>query len=125
MRSPAAIIANRDQSGWQRGGWFATAQAQGGTRYTAERLARVARISRRALSYAESGRAGRTVLTKITTALARLEAGETLEEHQHVIRLELRPGVWVTVEADDAATVGDLREVETKIRRLIEDSRES
>lgn len=92
---------------------------------SAERFARFARISRRALNYAEDDkpRAGATVTGKISTTLARLEAGELLEESSHVLRVEFRPGVWLTVEADNVATLGDLREVEEKIKRLIDNGR--
>lgn len=83
----------------------------------------MARISRRALNYAEDEtgpRAGATVAGKITATLARLESGEVIEEEPHILRVELRPGVFVTVDADNAATLGDLREVEARIRRLID-----
>jgi hypothetical protein len=83
----------------------------------------MARISRRALNYAETGKAGQTVRDKITLALMRLEAGEVLDDEPHVIREQIRPGVWITVEAEDVATLGDLREVEDRIHRLIESYR--
>jgi DNA-binding XRE family transcriptional regulator len=85
---------------------------------TAERFYKMARVSRRALHNAEKGEAGPTVRTKVEAALARLEAGGTIAEDEHVVRLELRPGVYVTVDAEDYATLGDVREVETRIRRL-------
>jgi transcriptional regulator with XRE-family HTH domain len=87
-----------------------------------DQFARRARISTRAQSYAEGDppRAGRSVSTKISETLARLESGEVIEEDPHVLRVELRPGIWVTVDADNVATLGDLREVEARIRRLID-----
>jgi transcriptional regulator with XRE-family HTH domain len=87
-----------------------------------DQFARRARISTRAQSYAEGDppRAGRTVAAKISGTLDRLEGGEVIEEDPHVLRVELRPGIWVTVDADNVATLGDLRDVEARIRRLID-----
>lgn len=87
---------------------------------TAESFYKMARISRRALTNAEKGDAGPTVTNKVENTLRRLEAGEPVAEEAHVMRVEFRPGVWVTVDADNVATLGDLREVEQKIRRLID-----
>jgi predicted transcriptional regulator len=85
---------------------------------TAERFYKMARVSRRALHNAEKGEAGPTVSAKVEQTLRRLESGQTVAEEEHVVRLELRPGVYVTVDAEDYATLGDVREVETRIRRL-------
>jgi transcriptional regulator with XRE-family HTH domain len=87
---------------------------------TTARLAQMAGVSVRALQKAEKGEAGDTVLTKVFRTLDRLDDGEDIPDEQEVLRVEFRPGVWVTVDAADAATLGDLREVEARIRRLIE-----
>lgn len=86
------------------------------------RLAAYARVSVRALQKAERDDAGQTVLTRVGTALDKLEAGEVIEPDPTVLRVELRPGVWVTVDAENVATLGDLREVEAKIRQLIDEN---
>jgi hypothetical protein len=80
----------------------------------------MAGVSRRALTNAETGKAGATVNGRVEKTLARLEAGEMVPESPHILRVQFRPGVWVTVDADNVATLGDLREVEAKIRRLID-----
>ena len=85
---------------------------------TAERFYKMARVSRRALHNAEKGEAGPTVNAKVAATLGRLESGQAVAEEEHVVRLELRPGVYVTVDAEDYATLGDVREVENRIRRL-------
>lgn len=87
---------------------------------TPARLAQLARVSTRAAQKAERDEAGPTVLRKIARALDKLEAGEVIEEDVTVMRVEVRPGVFVTVDADNAATLGDLRDVEARIRRLID-----
>jgi hypothetical protein len=90
---------------------------------TPAKFAKLARVSTRAMNYAleeERPHAGRTVRDKIAVAFSKLDAGEVIEEEPHVLRVEFRPGVWVTVDADNIATLGDLREVEAKIRRLID-----
>lgn len=90
------------------------------------RFARAAHVSLRAVNYAmgEKPRAGKEVARKVTEALLALEAGEMVEdEPDEFLTVEFRPGVWVAVRADDAATLGDLREVEEKIKRLADDGR--
>lgn len=87
---------------------------------TAERFYKMARVSRRALHNAEGGTAGPVVTAKVANTLARLEAGETVPEDVHVLRVEIRPGVYLTVDASDEATLGDLRDVESRVRRLID-----
>lgn len=89
----------------------------------AERFYRIARVSRKSLHNAETGKAGAEVVRKVNEALDKLEAGEPIAEDQHALRVEFRPGVWVTVDADNVATLGDLREVEAKIKRLIDSGR--
>lgn len=91
---------------------------------TPAQLARLARVSTRAAQKAEVDQAGATVLRKLARTLERLEAGEVIEEDPVELRLELRPGVTVTVEADNTATLGDLRDVEARLRRLIDDDGE-
>lgn len=87
---------------------------------TAERFYKMARVSRRALHNAENGSAGPVVTAKVANTLARLEAGETVDEDARVLRIEVRPGVFLTVDASDEATLGDLRDVESRVRRLID-----
>lgn len=87
---------------------------------TPARLAQLARVSTRAAQKAEKDEAGATVVRKIVRTLERLESGEVIEDDPTVLRLELRPGVFVTIDADNAATIGDLREVEARIRRLVD-----
>jgi transcriptional regulator with XRE-family HTH domain len=87
---------------------------------TAERFYKMAGVSRRALHNAERGEAGAVTTGKVERTLARLEAGEDVPEVPHVVRVELRPGVYVTVDAENFATLGDVREVESRIRRLID-----
>lgn len=86
----------------------------------AERFYKMARISRRSLSNAEAGDAGPVVMGKVEQTLQKLERGEHVSEDVHVLRLELRPGVFLTVDASDEATLGDLRDVESRVRRLID-----
>lgn len=88
---------------------------------TIPNLARKARLSERAVRYAErDNRAGHTVRTKLAKTLERLEAGETIEDQARIISVELRPGIKITVDADDLATLGDLRAIEDDVQRLID-----
>ena len=87
---------------------------------TAERFYKMAGVSRRALHNAETGTAGPVVNGKVERTLARLEAGEDVPEIPHVVRVELRPGVYVTVDAENYATLGDVRDVESRIRAMID-----
>lgn len=110
-----------------------TARMNGGNRVTtdfkarrealgvpAERFYKMAGISRRSLGNAESGGGGATVRGKIEQTLRRLEAGEHVPEEVPVLRLEILPGVYLTVDATDEARIGDVRTVEAKVRRLID-----
>jgi DNA-binding XRE family transcriptional regulator len=109
-------------SGGNRGSDPAFRQRREALGITAERFYKMAGVSRRALHNAETGKAGPVVTGKVEQTLARLESGEDVPEVPHVVRLELRPGVYVTVDAEDYATLGDVRDVETRIRRLSDDT---
>jgi predicted transcriptional regulator len=89
---------------------------------TAERFFRMAGVSRRALHNAETGTAGPVVMGKVTRTLERLEAGELVPEEPPVVRLEVRPGVFVTLDAENTATLGDVRDIEARLRGLASDA---
>lgn len=83
-------------------------------------LAKRARLSARAVQKAEKDEAGNYTLTRLSDTLDRLEAGETVAPEVEAVRVEFRPGVWIVVDAEDSATLGDLREAEMRVRKIID-----
>jgi hypothetical protein len=83
-------------------------------------FARMARVSKKSLNNFVNGVAGPEVQRKVLDALRKLESGEVIPLDPHTLDLEPRPGIHVIVRAGSEATLGDLREVEDRLRRLLD-----
>lgn len=87
--------------------------------WSVDTLARKTGLSRRTINNVESGKAGEDSVREVDRVLALGEEGLETPEQEHVLRVEFRPGVWLTLDADAHARLGDLREAEDRIQALI------
>lgn len=86
---------------------------------TQAQLAVAAGVGTRTLAQLEAGEAGWTRLSRVERALDRLERGE--DPTTEVVRWQIEPGVWITLSAEDAATMRSIKAAEERIRNLLED----
>lgn len=94
-------------------------------------LAVAAKVHPKTVTNVENGRTEKDeTLQALEDALTLAEMGRQLEEpspvRPTVNRLQVRPGVWITytVEAGDDVRLGDLRDVERRLRRIAEEAAE-
>ncbi len=94
-------------------------------------LAAAAGVHPKTVTNVENGRTeNRDTLRALEDALTLAEMSHQLDEpsplRPTVNRLQVRPDVWITytVEAGDDVRLGDLREVERRLRRIAEESGE-
>jgi transcriptional regulator with XRE-family HTH domain len=81
-----------------------------------EKLAVVSGVSNKTLENIEHGVGGHTRAHLVLRALDKLERGE--DPLSEVVRVQVRPGVWVTISADDVASMRDVRSVEDALRGM-------
>lgn len=88
---------------------------------TQAQLSTFAKVGLRTLEQIEAGEGGGTRIDRVLATLRRIEAGE--DAASEVMRVQVRPGVYVVMEVEDTATVGDQRAAEDLLRALAADPR--